>query len=195
MGEKERPSAQTRTGAAHERYDTRRAVKGRFRDEVYRRDASGREVLVEATEYRENLIVATLPVLLAGLMANESTFAGGILYHAIGEGLAGWDTALEKPSFDQVRLVNEFFRKVPDSITFLDDQGKPVDHVTSTLLVKTTFDYEDAGANGRFIREQGLFGGTATGAKDSGLMVDAINHPAIWKDETIRLVRFIQLIF
>lgn len=180
---------------SREQYDTRRAVKGRFRDEVYRRDAAGREVLVETTEYRENLIVATLPVLLAGLMANESTFAGGILYHAIGEGLAGWDRALEKPSFDQVRLVNEFFRKVPDSITFLDDQGKPVDHVTSTLLVKTTFDYEDAGANGRFIREQGLFGGTATGAKDSGLMVDAINHPAIWKDETIRLVRFIQLIF
>jgi hypothetical protein len=67
--------------------------------------------------------------------------------------------------------------------------------VTPTLLVKTTYDYDDAGANGHFMREQGLFGGTATGAKDFGPLIDVIHHPAIWKDETIRLVRFIQLMF
>ncbi len=185
-----------RAGRVTERYDAAGAVQGRFRDEIYRRLPDGREVLVEATTLRDNLIVGTLPVLLAGLMANEHTFAGGILYHAIGEGLAEWDTgAIDKPDFGQTRLVTEHYRKAPDSITYLDDDGQPVDRVTPTLLVKTTFDYDDAGANGRFIREQGLFGGTATPEKDSGLMVDAINHPAIWKDETIRLVRFIQLIF
>ncbi|MCC6310983.1 MAG: hypothetical protein IT345_08720 [Trueperaceae bacterium] len=185
-----------RAAQATERYDAARAVRGRFRDEIYRRGLDGQEVLVAATPLRENLIVGTLPVLLAGLMANEHTFAGGILFHAIGEGLAEWDTgAVGKPDFAQTRLVAEHHRKAPDSITYLDDAGQPVDPVTPTLLVKTTFDYDDAGANGRFIREQGLFGGTATEAKDSGLMVDAINHPAIWKDETIRLVRFIQLMF
>lgn len=185
-----------RAGRVTERYDAARAIRGRFRDEIYRRLPDSREVLVEASPLRDNLIVGTLPVLLAGLMANEHTFAGGILYHAIGEGLAEWDTgAIDKPDFGQTRLVAEHHRKAPDSITYLDDDGQPVDRVTPTLLVKTTFDYDDAGANGRFIREQGLFGGTATAEKDSGLMVDAINHPAIWKDETIRLVRFIQLIF
>jgi hypothetical protein len=185
-----------RAGRVTERYDAASAVRGRFRDEIYRRLPGGGEVLVEATPLRENLIVGTLPLLLAGLMANEHTFAGGILFHALGEGLAEWDTgAVAKPDFGQARLVAEHFRRAPDAITYLDDAGQPVDRVTPTLLVKTTFDYDDAGVNGRFIREQGLFGGTATAAKDSGLMVDAINHPAIWKDETIRLVRFIQLLF
>lgn len=189
MGEK------VRWCAAEEQYAAARTVRGQYRDEVYRREGLGREVFLRRTDFKSNLIVATLPVLLAGLMANESTFRGGILFHALGEGLAGWDMALEKPSVDQVGLVNEFFRKIPDSITFLDDQGKATSRPTTTILVKTTFDYGDAGANGRFIREQGLFGGSATGAKDRGLMVNAINHPALWKDETIRLVRFIQLMF
>jgi len=187
--------AKLRFEAAEERYAAARVVSGRFRDEIYRRDEFGREFLVRATEFRANLIVASLPVLLAGLMANESTFRGGVLFHALGEGLAAWDMALEKPSIEQAALVNEFFRKVPDSITFLDEEGNATSRPTTTILVQTTFDYEDAGANGHFIREQGLFGGTAIAAKDSGLMVNAINHPALWKDETIRLVRFIQLLF
>lgn len=185
-----------RSGRISERYRTARAVKGRYRDEVYRRREDGVEVLVRATDLLPNLIVGTLPVLLSGLMANEHTFAGGILCHAIGEGLPEWDTGgAPVPDFDQTRLAAEHFRKPPDSITYLDEEGQPVDGVTATLLMKTTYDYDDSGANGRFIREQGLFGGPAGEEKDSGLLVDAIHHPAIWKDETIRLVRFIQLVF
>ena len=188
-------SKRTRLYTVDERYEATQLVRGRFRDEIYHRDADGRDVLVRATESQPNLIVATLPVLLAGLMANESTFRGGILYHALGEGLASWNAAIEKPPVDQVELVSEFFRKAPDSITFLDDQGRPSARPTTAILVKTTFDYEDKGANGRVIREQGLFGGPATEARGSGLLVNAINHPGLWKDETIRLVRFIQLMF
>ena len=68
---------------------------------------------------------------------------------------------------------------------------------TNVIEVRTTWDYGDPSdpVNYKYIREQGLFGGTATSVRDSGYMVDRITHVAIWKEPVIKLIRFIQLLF
>lgn len=68
---------------------------------------------------------------------------------------------------------------------------------TSVLEVRTTWDYGLPAdpINFTYIREQGLFGGNATAAADSGYMIDRITNSRIWKDPTIKLVRFIDMIF
>ncbi len=175
-------------------------IRGRYWDEIYKRDpVTGEDVLVETTKVIENKILVPLPTLLAGLMSNDVTFTGGILFHAIGEGDPGWDslTTIPAPNFNDTTLLAEHFRKVPDSIIYVDNLGAPVipPARSNIIEVKTTIDFEDAGANGKFMREQGVTGGDATAALNSGLQVNAIRHKAIFKDNTIKVLRFIQFIF
>ncbi|HUU60446.1 MAG TPA: hypothetical protein VMZ50_12970 [Phycisphaerae bacterium] len=201
LREQETARDQPAGGADREVADAVRKARGQWRDEVWRRDpATGEVRLVEADDWDPNLIVSTFTNLLAGLLANEGTFLGGILQHAQGSGDSSWDVQLPNPSFDQTTLVAEYFRKAPDSITFVDENGDPVAAgvITNSILIRTDYDFDEAngpGGTGEFIREQGLFGGTATGAADSGLMVNAINHKARFKDDTVKIIRFIQLIF
>ena len=184
-----------------ETVDVAGQARGQWRDEVWKRDpVTGAVRIVEADDWDPNLIVASFTELLAGLLANEGTFLGGILQHAQGSGDSSWDVQLPNPSFNQTTLVAEYFRKPPDSITFVDENGDPAPAgvITNSILIRTDYDFDEAngpGGTGEFIREQGLFGGTATGAADSGLMVNAINHKARFKDDTVKIIRFIQLIF
>ncbi len=73
------------------------------------------------------------------------------------------------------------------------DQILPVGERSNIVQAQTIFDFTDGPAGGVQIREQGLFGGDATSIKDSGLMINAINHPKIFKDATIRIIRRIAL--
>lgn len=171
-------------------------IKGMWRDEVWKKDRAGGIYLSEKTELKANLITEPITRLLAGLMKNEGSFGGGILYHALGTGLPAWDSVLPPPVFSQVALETEIFRKAPDAITFLDIANLPTATVTNKIRVTTTFDFNDGpGLNGNYIREQGLFGGDATLTFDSGKLVDAIHHVKIFKDSSIRLVRTIELTF
>lgn len=180
-----------------ERYDAVSVVKGIWRDEVYRIDPkTGQEVLVEGSNWTPNKIVGTISKLLAGLMKNDVSFIGGILFHAQGRGLASFDVSLPVPPFSATQLVDEYFRKAPDSIVYLDGLGVPTATPTGSILIKTTLGFLEAnGVSGEFIREQGLFGGTATAALNSGLMVNLIFHKARFKDAGVKIIRFINLIF
>ena len=68
---------------------------------------------------------------------------------------------------------------------------------TNVIEIRTSWDYGHPSDefNFTYIREQGLFGGVATEDKDTGYMLDRITHERIWKDPTIRIVRFIDLVF
>jgi hypothetical protein len=178
-----------------QKYRDVRELRGIWRDEVYQRDASGQPVLVEKAGWNKNLIVVGMPKLLAALMKNHAGFSG-ILQHAQGRGDPNFDITLPVPSFNSVALLDEYFRKAPDEITFVDEDGNPTLSVTNSILIKTTLDFNEAnGAGGEFIREQGIFGGDATGATDSGVMVNLIFHKSRFKDSSLRLIRFIQFIF
>jgi hypothetical protein len=172
-------------------------LRGQWRDQVIQKDPeTGEERLIEDTGWKSNQIVTNVQPLLAGLMANEVSFTGGILFHAQGRGNASFDITLPTPSFSETTLRDEFFRKEPDSITFIDeDTGDPAGPgiFTRVIRVKTIIEFDEA--NGEIIREHGLYGGTATTATDSGLLANLIFHEARFKDNTIKLIRFIQLTF
>jgi hypothetical protein len=182
-------------GVVRESYDVRSKSKGIWRDEVYK-VLHGKEVLVENLGWQSNLIVVGMTKLLAGLMKNEPSFTGGILQHAQGRGLPSFDTVLPVPSFNSVQLTDEYFRKAPDSISYVDNAGNPSIPITNSILIRTTLDFNEAnGVSGEFIREQGIYGGDATGVTNSGLLANLIFHKARFKDASVKIIRFIQFIF
>jgi len=178
-------------------------LEGQFIDEIYE-NKDGKDILVSTESgkvictafWKNNLIVDVVKSLLAGLFANETSFTGGVLYHALGRGDVSWDTTVPDPSASDVALFDEHYRTTPDSINYLDISNNVVSfsHSVSKIEVTTTFDYGDAGADGS-IREQGLFAGDATASLDSGIMVNAIRHKEIYKDSTIKIVRRIRIQF
>lgn len=187
-------------GPSRERVDSVRKARGVWRDEVFRRDPeTGEESLVEDTGWQSNRITVGMTRLLAGLLKNEPTFNGGILFHAMGRGDPNFDVSLPSPTFGELTLRDEYFRKPPDSMVFVNADGSAADpgELTNSLLITTTLDFGDANgaSNGEIIREQGLYGGTATAAADSGLLANLIFHKARFKDDTVKIVRRIQLIF
>lgn len=170
-------------------------ARGQWRDTVIRRNPeTGAEEVVEDTGWNANKIVVGATLLIAGLLKNDVTFNGGILFSAQGRGDPIFDTNLPTPQFDETTLRDEYFRKAPDSIAYLKPDGSAADpgEVTSRLLIETTLDFDEA--NGQFIREQGLVGGTATAALDSGLLFNLIFHKARFKDASVKIIRRIQLI-
>lgn len=188
-------SAGPPAGTVRETVQAVRKTRGIWRDVVIRRDPdTGAEVVVEDTGWSSNKIVVGATLLIAGLLKNDPTFNGGILFSAQGTGDPSFDTNLPTPQFDETTLRNEYFRKAPDSITYLKSDGSAADpgEVTSRLLIETTLDFDEA--NGQFIREQGLVGGTATAALNSGLLFNLIFHKARFKDDSVKIIRRIQLI-
>lgn len=170
-------------------------IFGRWQDEIYKKDPETGEIyLIKKTPWSENTIVENFGVLVAAFLAREY-FIEGILFHAIGSGLVSFDTTLPIASSVQTALVTEEIRRSPSQLVFLDqyDQILPVGERSNIVQAQTIFDFTDGPAGGFQIREQGLFGGDATSIKDSGLMINAINHPRIFKDATIRLIRRIAL--
>lgn len=184
---RERPAADS--AVSTEIVETARKARGIWRDTVIRRRPDGTEEVVEDAGWQPNKIVVGMTKLLAGLLKNDPTFNGGILFHAQGRGDPIFDVQLPTPSFSETALRDEYFRKAPDSIGYLKDDGSPADpgEVTSRILIQTTLDFGEA--NGEFIREQGLYGGPATAALDSGLLANLIFHRARFKDGTVKIGR------
>ncbi len=169
-------------------------LNGKFYDEIYKKDEAGNIYLDETTKIDENTITVPVVKLLAGLLANDPSFAGGILYHVMGEGDIAWDTAFVEADSGEENMTNELVRLPPDSIVYLDENDNIVTEITNRLRIKTTLDFlTPATANGKYIREQGLSGGDATATADTGKLIDKINHERRWKDETIRIIRYIIL--
>ncbi len=150
------------------------------------------------SEVRSNLILIGSTHLLAALLKNDVTFPNGIQYFAVGSGLTLWDTdGVPAPTYTDEALQAEIIggRKVPDQVVYLDGEGDPSATPTGTILISTVLDYTDLPPTGVYIREFGLFGGNATLAKDTGLMIDKIHWSRIWKDENLKYTFFIQLEF
>ena len=168
-------------------------LEGWWWDEFYKKSPeTGEDVLFKTSPITKNLITIRAGFLLAGLLANEASFTGGILQHAIGIGDPAWDTAMVQPNYADTTLYDEVARLAPDSISYTDASGSPVVGLSNWIQIKTTFDYLSP-ANGQYIREQGLFGGDADLTLNTGQMIDAIRHSRIYKDSTFKWIRYIRL--
>lgn len=131
--------------------------------------------------WHPNRVVHTCSLLLAALLKREEGMQG-ILYWAVGEGERGWDTLCPSPQLDDTQLAAEVARQalIPEQIVYLDDAGVPSGSPTACLEVTAEFAGEDLVSSGfQSLREFGLFGGNATDALDSGLMIDYVIHPRI----------------
>jgi len=261
-----------------EKANVTKMVKGVWRDQVWKKYEDGSEQLISENA-STNVITQPTTYLLAGLMSNDPSFVGGVVYHAIGQGAESWDTSgIPSPTKFDTALLDEIDRQVPDGIAYIrygeghaqngttltildpdriDDSGlngrfepdgffdgiqveitegtnsgeirnvtnyeqdtglitvdvafpAAIDNTsyyrfitdvsttpTNAIEVRTTWDYghPDDAVNYKYIREQGLYGGDAEDVTDSGYLIDRITHERIFKDSTIKLIRFIQLIF
>lgn len=108
-------------------------------------------------------------------------------------------------NFGESRTVLDFDQQT-GTITVSSPFSNPIDSTsayeftqtssasaTNAIEIRTTWDYGDP-PFGEYIREQGLFGGLATATVDTGSMIDAIVHAKRWKDNSVKLVRYIDLI-
>ncbi len=116
----------------------------------------------------------------------------GDLYIAVGIGDKTWDTI--PPDFNRgvEKLTRELARKRVSGkdITFLDADIKPSKEPTACLSIAVTFgDREAVGS----LRECGLYGGRATDAPDSGMLLSYYRHPVIAKTAAMSLQRVIRL--
>ena len=143
---------------------------------------TGREVVFTS----HNLIVIGFGLLVASLLKGDSTFGFPITQWAVGEGEgAFWDDLStqdrqNKSQFSLTQLYNETFRK-PVTISFIDSNNDPVTPGPSNRLeIQAQFGPDVTGS----LREFGLFGGNATTALDTGIMIDHKAHSVITVNTT-----------
>ena len=150
----------------------------------------------ELGEWDHNQLQNTVSTLLASLLKQDGTYGTGIQYLAVGEGLSAWDATPPTLSASDTTLETETFRKavVPATeMVYIDALGGSVVG-GPTRFIRITVTLTTAEANGD-LREWGLFGGNATGAANSGLMIDWVSHGLIVKDSSMTIVRTIEFEF
>lgn len=141
-----------------------------------------------------NTVVDDCSKLIAVLMSNQAR-QKGIAFWAVGTGDSSWaNDNLPVPQVTNKKLVNETFRKevLPENITFIDADNKPTTAFTNKLQITMLFKENEALGE---LREFSLWGGNATPAKDSGIMINHKIHPIIWKTDKMQLQRIIRLTF
>ncbi len=168
-------------------------LKGTYNDCLI--DSSG-QCLWESG-WQNNRVVERCHRLLAALMKREAGMSG-ILYWAVGEGLATWDRLMPSPNAGDTQLATEIARLalMPEQILYLDNENEISDEPTARLQISTTFTREALGGQGiRSLREFGLFGGDATETANSGWMIDYVIHPRIALSPGMTLTRNLHLTF
>ncbi len=154
------------------------------------------------TEWVKNQIQNTAPVFACALFrrAGENAFPGfgGVSHIGIGSGNVAWDITPPTQDENDTTLTAEFFRKVilESDMAFLDPTlpaGSPA-IVGPSRKLGITVTLLPAESNGS-LREFGLFGGLATGALDSGIIMNWIVHSLITKDATLTIIRNIEIEF
>ena len=149
-----------------------------------------------------NMIVSSIGRLAAVRFRGDANYHG-LQVWAVGSGLADWDGRWDggmppSPDPTATRLVNEIGR-LPlsiaggdSSIAYADRDGNPSEGITNRLLVRRTFGRGDA--NGDW-REFALFGGDASEARGSGIMVNHKLHRVISKTSDMTVERSIIFTF
>ena len=137
-----------------------------------------------------NLVVNSFLNLVMCLLKQQNGYSG-IQYWAVGSGASSWDSTLPTPEITASRLTAEIGR-VPIStseLAFLDTNYEVVSTPTNILQISHTFGANDC--NGVW-REFGIFGGNATEALNSGIMINKRHHAIITKTEEMTIERIMR---
>lgn len=131
---------------------------------------------------QDNVIVNTTSVLIASLLKGEENVEG-IQYLAMGTGDASWSLQdPPAPTTSQTRLESEQFRVAPATKTYIGSDG--LDSTSPTNIVDYAFSFAESEAVGSLV-EMGLFGGDATVAPNTGIMVNYRTFPVINKTNSM----------
>ena len=137
-----------------------------------------------------NLVVNSFLNLVMCLLKQQSGYKG-IQYWAVGSGASSWDASLPNPDISATKLTSELGR-VPiaaSEIQFLNSNYNVVTTPTNILQISHTFGPTDC--NGVW-REFGIFGGNATTAANSGIMINKRHHAVITKTEEMTIERIMR---
>jgi len=123
--------------------------------------------------WRRNVIVGTCWPLMTGLLKNDPDLRG-ILYWAVGEGVAEWDDSSLSGSPGVSSLRSEVGRIPidPEAMVYLDAAGEPSVQPTPRLEVRARFEW----SADQVLREFGIFGGDASEDPDSGQLINYVVH-------------------
>lgn len=165
-----------------------RNIIGEFQDTITYAD--GR---TEVKDWNRNMIVNGISKLVACLLKGQAGYTG-LSYWAIGQGLDSWDASLPTAKATDVKLESEIGRKsIPASaITFIDDAGQATSTVTNKIQI--TLEFKESECNGKW-REFAIFGGNATTATNSGIMINHKIHELITKTSAMTIERKIRFTF
>jgi len=95
----------------------------------------------EWSRFQKNLVVSGgSAALAAGIAATDGKT--NALYHALGVGRYQWDFSLPNPEPSATSLVDEYFRRTPNSVTYIDEyiglhetsSPNPDDELQSTIF-------------------------------------------------------------
>ena len=137
-----------------------------------------------------NLVVNSFLNLAMCLLKQQNGYKG-IQYWAVGSGASSWDASLPNPDISATKLTSELGR-VPiaaSEIQFLNSNYNVVTTPTNILQISHTFGPTDC--NGVW-REFGIFGGNATTAANSGIMINKRHHAVITKTEEMTIERIMR---
>lgn len=168
-------------------------IRGTWRDRIEYPDGSEGSRHGEL-RFGHNQIQNVCARLVCSLLKLDTAYAG-ITYLAVGEGVVGWDSEPPTIDYEQADLTTEIYRKaiLPASMIYVDpDTGDPSGTPTSRLEISCVL---LPGEGTGTLREFALFGGTATGAADSGEMLNHVVHAKIEKVAGMRIERTIWLEF
>lgn len=137
-----------------------------------------------------NLVVNNFLNLVMSLLKQQSGYKG-IQYWAVGSGASSWDDSMPNPDINSTKLTAELGRVAirAEEIKFLNSDYNEVSTPTNILQISHTFGPSDC--NGVW-REFGIFGGNATTAKDSGIMINKRHHAVITKTEEMTIERIMR---
>lgn len=137
-----------------------------------------------------NLVVNNFLNLVMSLLKQQSGYKG-IQYWAVGRGASSWDSSIPSPEITATKLTAELGRVAisTSEIKFLTPEYEESPTPTNILQISHTFGPTDC--NGVW-REFGIFGGNATSAKDSGVMINKRHHAVITKTEEMTIERIMR---
>lgn len=147
-------------------------------------------------EWKKNTICNSGLIGLCRILHGDTGFSGGIsnIWYAVGSGESSWDSDLQSASSSDTILVNELnyteARKNPTVFQFWNTA--PTDTPAYTLFLETTLGATEL--VGEYLREFGVFIGNGTQDKDSGYLLNHVNHSMIHKGN-FALKRQIKFVF
>lgn len=161
-------------------------MTGQIIDRIYDKDGNLVQEIIG-----HNLVVNSFLNLVMCLLKQHGGYSG-IQYWAIGSGASSWDSVTPTPEIGATRLTSEIGR-VPisaNNIKFLNSNFEEVSTPTNIIQISHTFGADDC--NGVW-REFAIFGGNATSALNSGIMINKRHHSIITKTRDMsveRIMRF-----